>query len=52
MVGQAIAGILPPIVSMLSIISSLSRDDDEPGTDEEISGKSTFFYFLVASLAA
>ncbi|CDO54344.1 hypothetical protein DV113_000412 [Geotrichum candidum] len=52
MVGQAIAGILPPIVSMLSIISSLSRDDDKPGTDEEISGKSTFFYFLVASLAA
>ncbi|KAF5102449.1 hypothetical protein D0Z00_000376 [Geotrichum galactomycetum] len=56
MVGQAIAGILPPIVSMLSIISSLSHDDKtkpgERGENEEISGKSTFFYFLVASLAA
>lgn len=53
MVGQAIAGILPPIVSIISIISSTSSGSNKPGgEDNDISGKSTFFYFLIASIAA
>lgn len=53
MVGQAIAGILPPIVSIISIISSTSSGSNKPGGEgNDINGKSTFFYFLVASIAA
>ena len=51
MTGQAIAGVLPCIAQIVSVLSVPERDTSEPGTGQE-SPKSAFAYFLTAAVVS
>ncbi|GAD95619.1 nucleoside transporter family [Paecilomyces variotii No. 5] len=50
MAGQGVAGVLPCIVQIISVLAVPEKKQGPPGTGEQESPKSAFAYFITASL--
>ncbi|KAK9325813.1 nucleoside transporter-domain-containing protein [Lipomyces orientalis] len=49
MVGQAVAGVLPSIAQILSVVTVETTRSDDPNSGEEVTSTSSFMYFLIAT---